>query len=72
VKQYTVATPIKHGGARYEVDATIDLDDAAAAPLLACGAVAQLTPAGPDDGGDDGGTAAATPRKKLARKVAAH
>jgi hypothetical protein len=35
--KYTVTSPVEHNGKRYEVNASIDLGDEHAAPLLAIG-----------------------------------
>ena len=37
--KYTVQSPVKHGGKIHDIDATITLDDDAAAPLLALGRI---------------------------------
>ena len=46
-KTYTALDPIRHDGVDYAPGASIDLDDEAAGPLLAAGAIAE--PASPAD-----------------------
>lgn len=52
---YTILSPVEHDGERYEIGATIDLEDAQAAPLLALaaieGPVAAVVPAEAGKGG---------------------
>ena len=40
-KSYVVISPVKHGGKRFEVGRTIELDDAAAAPLVEAGVLGE-------------------------------
>lgn len=39
-RTYEVRSPIEHDLERYEIGESIELDEAAAAPLMACGAIA--------------------------------